>query len=51
MKTDAKYENEVSRLADYQSNILIIGGGKGGNSLLELLMEDRTSNIVGVVDS
>ena len=50
MKTDAKYENEVSRLADYQSNILIIGGGKGGNSLLELLMEDRTSNIVGVVD-
>lgn len=31
-------------------NILIVGGGKGGNSLIELLKEDPTSNIIGVVD-
>lgn len=32
------------------SNVLIIGAGKGGNALLEILIADITSNIVGVVD-
>ena len=33
-----------------RTNILIVGGGNGGNSLLDLLILDRTSNIIGVVD-
>ena len=33
-----------------RTNILIVGGVNGGNSLLDLLILDRTSNIIGVVD-
>jgi DNA-binding NtrC family response regulator len=33
-----------------RTNILIVGGGIGGNSLLDLLILDRTSNIIGIVD-
>lgn len=32
------------------SNVLIIGAGKGGSALLEILKEDATSNVVGMVD-
>lgn len=32
------------------SNVLIIGAGKGGNALLDILISDITTKIVGVVD-
>lgn len=32
------------------TNILIIGGGKGGDALLDLLRKDPTTNIIGLVD-
>lgn len=32
------------------SNVLIIGAGRGGSALLEILSEDITSNVIGVVD-
>jgi len=32
------------------TNVLIIGGGKGGDALLELLINDTSTNIIGFVD-
>ena len=34
----------------YGANVLIIGAGKGGTALLEMLYNDPTTQIVGVVD-
>jgi transcriptional regulator with PAS, ATPase and Fis domain len=38
-----KNENQIT-------NVLIVGAGRAGNSLLELFIKDVTTNIVGVVD-
>lgn len=32
------------------TNILIVGGGKGGNALLQILIKDLTANVIGLVD-
>ena len=34
----------------HQANVIIIGAGRGGTALLEILKDDPTTNILGVVD-